>query len=106
MGRREAAMGDVRFRLGRGATGSLVQYTLRCSARIEFSAFKTDEGILESGAAETFNKPVNLISRYQRTTNRNFVKIFQSKEGANDATQGERSVAGRSEERQGIDFDR
>jgi hypothetical protein len=79
----------------------------------KFSAFKTDEGIFESGAAEIFNEPVSSASRNQqrtiqnqRRTNLNQAEInFQSKEGANDATQGERGVAGRSEERQGYDFD-
>src|SRR6185312_8666827 len=46
-------------------------------------------------------------SRHQQTTNLVFQsKYFQTKEGANDATQGERGVAGRSEDRQRVDFDR
>jgi hypothetical protein len=81
---------------GRGSTGSLVQYTLRCGARIEFSAFKTDEGILESGAAEIFIEPVNRQAGINKNESEFQSKKFQSKEGVNDATQGERSVAGRS----------
>jgi lipoyl-dependent peroxiredoxin len=50
---------------GRGSTASSVQYTLRCSAGIEFSAFKSDERILESGAVEIFNEPVSSASRNQ-----------------------------------------
>jgi lipoyl-dependent peroxiredoxin len=52
----------------RGSTASSVQYTLRSSARIEFSAFKTDEGILESGAAEIFIKPVNRQAGINKTS--------------------------------------
>jgi hypothetical protein len=37
----------------RGSTASSVQYTLRWSARIEFSAFKTDERIFDSRAEES-----------------------------------------------------
>jgi hypothetical protein len=43
----------------RGSTASSVQYTLRWSARIEFSAFKTDERIFDSRAEESFHSPAS-----------------------------------------------